>query len=152
MIKNCKKLTMLLFTSIFLFSSVEANWITKKTPKSEEFYFPNGIIDYAKKNYDKNEKIISKFFYKELKINDIERFEVYVSFNKDNKSSLSSFCNTVETPDGGSHENSLKNALLQSIKLFGKKNQITKIPNIGFTDLFDFSDSFISTEPFHSPI
>ncbi len=36
MIKNCKKLTMLLFTSIFLFSSVEANWITKKSDKSKE--------------------------------------------------------------------------------------------------------------------
>ena len=123
---------------------IDRELIKDKTPKSEEFYFPNGIIDYAKKNYDKNEKIISKFFYKELKINEIETFEAYVSFNKDNKSSLSSFCNTVETPDGGSHENALKNALLQSIKIFGKKNQITKIPNIGFTDLFDFSDCFIS--------
>jgi len=99
---------------------IDRELIKDKTPKSEEFYFPNGIIDYAKKNYDKNEKIISKFFYKELKINEIETFEAYVSFNKDNKSSLSSFCNTVETPDGGSHENALKNALLQSIKIFGK--------------------------------
>ena len=30
MIKNFKKLSILLFTSIFLFSSVKADWITKK--------------------------------------------------------------------------------------------------------------------------
>ena len=36
MIKNFKKLSILLFTSIFLFSSVEANWITKKSDKSKE--------------------------------------------------------------------------------------------------------------------
>ena len=36
MVKNCKKISILLFTSIFLFSSVEANWITKKSDKSKE--------------------------------------------------------------------------------------------------------------------
>ena len=36
MIKNCKKLSILLFTSFFLFTSVEANLITKKIDKSKE--------------------------------------------------------------------------------------------------------------------
>ena len=55
-----------------------------------------------------------------------------------------SFCNTIETPDGGSHENGLKNAVINSIKLFGKKNQIRKSANINISDLFEYSDSFIS--------
>ena len=55
-----------------------------------------------------------------------------------------SFCNTIETPDGGSHENALKNSLLKSIKLFGQKNQISKISNVSIGDLFDYSDSLIS--------
>ena len=36
MLKNCKRIGALLFISIFLFSSVEANWITKKSDKSKE--------------------------------------------------------------------------------------------------------------------
>ena len=36
MLKNCKRIGILLFISIFLFSSVEANWITKKSDKSKE--------------------------------------------------------------------------------------------------------------------
>ena len=32
-----------------------------------------------------------------------------------------SFCNTIETPDGGSHENAIKNGLLKSIKLIWTK-------------------------------
>ena len=36
MLKNYKKISILLLTSIFLFSSVEANWITKKSDKSKE--------------------------------------------------------------------------------------------------------------------
>jgi hypothetical protein len=36
MLKNVKKISILLLTSIFLFSSVEANWITKKSDKPKE--------------------------------------------------------------------------------------------------------------------
>ena len=36
MLKNVKKISVLLLTSIFLFSSVEANWITKKNDKPKE--------------------------------------------------------------------------------------------------------------------
>lgn len=36
MLKNLKKFSILLLTSIFLFSSVEANWITKKSDKPKE--------------------------------------------------------------------------------------------------------------------
>ena len=36
MLKNVKEISVLLLTSIFLFSSVEANWITKKSDKSKE--------------------------------------------------------------------------------------------------------------------
>ena len=36
MFKNFNKIIVLLFTSIFLFSSVEADWITKKSDKSKE--------------------------------------------------------------------------------------------------------------------
>ena len=36
MLKIAKKISILLFAGIFLFSSAEANWITKKSDKSKE--------------------------------------------------------------------------------------------------------------------
>ena len=36
MFKIAKKISILLFAGIFLFSSAEANWITKKSDKSKE--------------------------------------------------------------------------------------------------------------------
>ena len=36
MFKNCKKFSLMLFVSIFLFSSVKADWITKKSLKTKE--------------------------------------------------------------------------------------------------------------------
>ena len=72
MIKNFKKLSILLFTSIFLFSSVEANWITKKSDKSKEIIkqekkqksewikLKKKEIKKNKEDYKKKEKNISK--------------------------------------------------------------------------------------------
>ncbi len=62
MLKNYKKLSALLFVSIFLFSSVEANWITKKSDKSKE------VIKEEKKQNNKWIKLKKK----EIKANQKE--------------------------------------------------------------------------------
>ena len=62
MFKNYTKISILLLTSIFLFSSVEANWITKKNDKPKE------VIKEEKKQ--KSEWI--KLKKKEIKANQKE--------------------------------------------------------------------------------
>ena len=84
------------------------------------------------------------FFIAKLSFNSNEKCEIFISFNESEISTLNSYCNTIKTPDGGSHENALKNSLLKSIKLFGQKNQISKILNVSTNDIFDYSDSLIS--------
>ncbi len=124
--------------------SIDKELISDKTPFKEEFIYPKGIIDYMNENYLNRKKAISKDFHTNLDINSKERCEVYISFNNSDHSSILSFCNTIQTPDGGSHENSLKNSIIKSLKLFGQKNQLTKSANIIASDLFDYVDSFIS--------
>jgi len=124
--------------------TVDKDLIHDTTPNHAEFYFPNGIIDLMKENFEKKKKVISKFFYANLDLNSKENCEIYIAFNEERQSSMESFCNTIRTPDGGSHENALKNSVMKSIKLYGKKNQLSKSVNITTNDLFDFSDSFIS--------
>ena len=123
---------------------IDKELIKAKTSHEEVFYYPNGMIDFVKENINERKKIISKFFHSEIEFNFNEKCEIFTSFNEQEKSTLKSYCNTIETPDGGSHENALKNSLLKSIKLFGQKNQVSKITNINTSDLFDYSDSFIS--------
>ena len=72
MFKNCKKISALLLTSLFLFSSVEANWITKKSNKSKQVIkeekkektewlkLKNKEEKKNKDDYKKKEKNISK--------------------------------------------------------------------------------------------
>ena len=124
--------------------SVDKSLINDKTPHEEIFLYPKGIVDFFKENFAKRKKIIKNDFHCSFDLNSKEKCEVYISFNEIDQSSLMSFCNTMETTDGGSHENALKNSLLKAIKIFGQKNQLTKSVNILPSDLFDFSDSFIS--------
>ena len=130
--------------------SIDRCLINDKTPDEEIFLYPKGIIDLFKENFNKRKKILKNDFHCSFDLNTKEKFEVYISFNEQEQSSMMSFCNTIETPDGGSHENALKNAILKAIKIFGQKNQLAKSANISSSDLFEFTDSFISifiTEP-----
>jgi len=124
--------------------NIDKELITDSTPRKEVFYYKNGIEDYLKEKDSNRDKLFEKFFSLKTNFNQNERCEIFISFNKNEKSSLKSYCNTIETPDGGSHENGTKNGLIKSIKLFGKKNQINKIINININDIVDYSDIFIS--------
>ena len=123
---------------------VDKELIKDKTPNKEFFFYKNGIADFFKREYSNRNKLFEKDFFIKNKLNQNENFEVYISFNKNKLSNFNSYCNTIETPDGGSHEVGLKNGIIKSIKLFGQKNQISKINSINQNDLFDFSDVIIS--------
>ncbi len=123
---------------------IDKELINDKTPSKEEFYYKNGIEDYFKLEYSNKKKLFEKDFSSKTDLNQNESFEVYFSFNINETSSLKSYCNTIETPDGGSHEIGTKNGMLKAIKLYGQKNQIAKINSINHNDLIDFSDVIIS--------
>ena len=124
--------------------SIDKELITDKTPNREKFHYPKGIIDFMQNNFSVRKKIIAQDFHASLDLNFKEKCEIYISFNALEQSSLMSFCNTIETSDGGSHENAIKNGLLKSIKLYGQKNLFSKIANINVNDIIDYSDIIIS--------
>jgi len=123
---------------------IDKELITDSTPSYERFHFKNGIADYLDIKNKNSAKLFDKQFSIVKNLNDNEKCEIFISFNQNEKSSLISFCNTIETPDGGSHENGFKNGILKAIKLYGQKNQVSKISNININDLTDYSDIVIS--------
>ena len=124
--------------------SIDKELVKDKTPHNENFYYAKGILDFFKEKFEKNKKLIKNNFHCIFDINSREKCEINISFNELEQSSIMSFCNTIETPDGGSHENALKNSLIKAVKIFGQKNQISKCSNINNNDLFDYTDCFIS--------
>ncbi len=123
---------------------IDKEKIKDNTPNKKNFFYKNGIEDFFTIEYASNSKLFDKNFSLQKNLKDNERFEVYIAFNKNEKSSLYSYCNTIETPDGGSHEIGIRNGLLKATKLYGQKNQISKINNITYNDIFDYSNVIIS--------
>jgi topoisomerase-4 subunit B len=123
---------------------IDKELIKDKTPNKKSFFYKKGIEDYFQLEYANNSKLFEKNFLLKSKIKDNENFETLISFNTNENSSLMSYCNTIETPDGGSHENGIRNGVLKAIKLYGQKNQFSKISNINHSDIFDYSNVIIS--------
>ena len=123
---------------------IDKELIKDKTPNKKSFFYKKGIEDYFQLEYANNSKLFDKNFLLKSKIKDNENFETLISFNTNENSSLMSYCNTIETPDGGSHENGIRNGILKAIKLYGQKNQFSKISNINHSDIFDYSNVIIS--------
>ena len=123
---------------------IDKELIKDKTPNKKSFFYKKGIEDYFQLEYENNPKLFEKNFLLKSKIKDNENFETLISFNSNETSSLLSYCNTIGTPDGGSHENGIRNGILKAIKLYGQKNQFSKISNINHSDIFDYSNVIIS--------
>ena len=124
--------------------NVDKSHIKDSTPAKDIFFYKNGIEEYLKETSNIKSKLFTNNFCIKSDLNNNEKLEVVIIFNKNEKSKLMSYCNTIETPDGGSHENALKNGLLKSIKMYGKKNQFSKINNVNINDIIDYSDIIIS--------
>ena len=123
---------------------IDKELLKDKTPNKKSFFYKKGIEDYFQLEHANNSKLFEKNFLLKSKIKDNENFETLISFNTNENSSLMSYCNTIETPDGGSHENGIRNGILKAIKLYGQKNQFSKISNINHSDIFDYSNVIIS--------
>jgi len=123
---------------------IDKELIKDNTPNNKSFFYKKGIEDYFQLEYANNSKLFEKNFLLKSVIKDNENFETLISFNTNETSSLKSYCNTIETPDGGSHENGIRNGILKAIKLYGQKNQFSKINNINHSDIFDYCNVIIS--------
>ncbi len=123
---------------------IDKELIKDNTPAKKSFFYKKGIEDYFEFEYTNNSKLFDKNFLLKSTIKDNENFETLISFNTNETSSLMSYCNTIETPDGGSHENGIRNGILKATKLYGQKNQFSKINNINHNDIFEYSNVIIS--------
>ena len=62
----------------------------------------------------------------------------------DRKNKIKSFCNTIPTINGGTHENAFKSAILKSIKRYGDIIGIRNTKIITLDDLIESMDGILS--------
>jgi len=111
----------------YLYRGVEIRWSCDKslldkgdqTPEKDNIHFPNGLQDFLASTLEKRKLLTPKPFVGEAKFPDEQgRVEWAISWPLDEDGFLNSYCNTVPTPEGGSHEAGLRSGLLRSLKAY----------------------------------
>ena len=104
----------------YLFGGVEIRWscapslIKDDTPAEATFHFPGGLKEYLEATINGQTRVTKDIF-----AGKIERegghgsVEWAVCWIADEDGFLNSYCNTIPTPEGGTHENGLRSALEQ---------------------------------------
>ena len=109
----------------YLFGGVEIRWKCapellkgiEDVPAEDTFHFPGGLKDYLAAAIHADTLVHPDIFSGKSGRNGAHgACEWAVAWTADADGFLSSYCNTVPTPDGGTHESGLRSALLRGLK------------------------------------
>jgi topoisomerase-4 subunit B len=127
----------------YLFSGVEIRWKTeiddKETPLEATFHFPGGLSDYLKETLGTATTYADKPFAGSVDFN--EKFsepgkvEWAINWTPVRDGFIQSYCNTVPTPEGGTHVSGFWSAILKGIKAYGELSGNKKAAQITRDDL-----------------
>ena len=107
----------------------------EKIPINHTFHYENGIQQMLADKITNIPLLFGTQYYDKVEINN-EKFEFTMSwFDEDNLNFIESFCNTIPTPYGGSHEICFKSALLKSIRDYANISGFKKFNEIIFEDI-----------------
>jgi len=99
---------------------------------STTFYFEGGLVSLVK-FYNKAQKVIHPtVFYVERELDDVG-VEVALQYVDDMNSHIVPFANNIYNPEGGTHITGFKTALTRILNTYGKKNNMIKEADGGFT-------------------
>jgi topoisomerase-4 subunit B len=142
-----EKIYKLIRAKAYLFRGVEIRW--KCTPEllseasvipaEETIHFPGGLGDYLAQELAGRAIVTSEVFSGEADLADgkgrVEWAIAWPRGEEDGHASL--FCNTIPTPEGGTHEQGLRAALNKGIKAFGEMVKNKRAANITADDVMD---------------
>jgi topoisomerase-4 subunit B len=109
----------------YLFGGVEIRWQCdpellrgiEDVPAEDTFHFPGGLKDYLAAAIHADTLVHPDIFSGKSGRNGAHgACEWAVAWTADADGFLSSYCNTVPTPDGGTHESGMRSALLRGLK------------------------------------
>ena len=93
---------------------------TDDVPEKATLHFPGGLGDYLAASLGERRQISARPFVGEAPLNgESGRIEWAITWPEDGDGSMSSYCNTVPTMHGGTHETGLRTALSRGLKAYG---------------------------------
>ena len=126
----------------YLFAGVEIRWkcapekiLGTDVPGEAVFRFPGGLGDYLASRVDKELLVVPTLFAGTTeKRSGHGAVEWAVAFVAD-EGGTSSYCNTIPTPEGGTHEQGLRGALLKGLKSHAERVQNKRFATVTGDDI-----------------
>ena len=136
----------------YLFSGVEIRWKSEiedgDTPMEATFHFPGGLADYLRETLGKSTTYAENPFAGTVEFQ--ERFGVpgkvewAINWTPARDGFIQSYCNTVPTPEGGTHEGGFWAAILKGIRAYGELANNRKAKDITRDDLITGGCALVS--------
>ena len=135
----------------YLFAGVEIRWkcaaalISDDTPEEAVFQFPGGLADHLLEQIGDRECVTADFFAGTQDFPDDQgRVEWAVAWPLWSEGSYSYYCNTIPTPDGGTHEAGLRAAIVKGVRAFGALVGLKKAEGLQAEDVVTGSEVMLS--------
>jgi topoisomerase-4 subunit B len=135
----------------YLYAGVEIRWkcapslASEDVPQEAVFQFPGGLADHLKEQVGTRECVTTDFFTGRQDFPDEQgRVEWAVAWPLWSDGSTGWYCNTVPTPDGGTHEQGLRSALTKGLRAFGELTGQKKAKDITADDVMTGAEIMLS--------
>ncbi|MEP6831325.1 MAG: DNA topoisomerase IV subunit B [Rhizomicrobium sp.] len=135
----------------YLFRGVEIRWscdltlITDETPAQDVLKFPGGLLDFLKGEIGKSNTINNRDFAGRTENRDGRgAVEWAVAWTPAIDPFVRSYCNTIPTPQGGTHEQGLRNALTKALRAHGERANNRKTSLITTDDVMEGACAVLS--------
>ena len=152
---NPKRLFKLARSKAYLFAGVEIRWKCAESLASEEvpaeavFKFPGGLADHLAEQLNGRECVTAQPFAGKQAFPEVDGLEQgsvewAIAWPLYSDGSTSWYCNTVPTPDGGTHEQGLRAALTKGLRAFGELTGTKKAKDLTADDIMVGGDVMLS--------
>jgi topoisomerase-4 subunit B len=128
----------------YLFRGVEIRWscdpklirADDDTPAQAVLHFEGGLVDFLAATLEGRKTVTAQPFHGLAEFSESQgRAEWAIAWPADGEGFLNSYCNTVPTPEGGTHEAGLRTGLLRSLKAYGDLIGNRKVANVTGDDI-----------------
>jgi topoisomerase-4 subunit B len=135
----------------YLYSGVEIRWrgpATDDTPAEATFHFPGGLSDYLSETLGDAATYADRPFAGRVGFQ--EKYGVpgsvewAINWTPSRDGFIQSYCNTIPTPEGGTHESGCWSAILKGLKAYGELASNRKAQNITRDDLVTGAGAMVS--------
>ena len=130
----------------YLFRGVKIRWLCDKSllkdkeeksvPEKAELHFPGGLLDYVEGHLEKRRTVTPRPFADRTEFSAKQgRVEWAVIWPLDEDGFFNSYCNTVPTPQGGTHESGFKSAIAKGLRAYGELTNVKAAAKLNADDV-----------------